>query len=154
MIVNIKEVIQVWSDYAATVDNWEDLVEGVEPKSTECGPVYEPPSPLDRPEESFAVADMRAVKVAEPHCHTNGETEIYIVLTGLGLTVIGGEEIEIKQGSVVVTPQDTAHFTIPKENLVMMVINTPPFNPANNVPINETNLGVGFDRAQYDRLVE
>lgn len=152
IMANIEEVVQVWSDYAATVDDWEALVEGVEPKTTECGPVYEPSSPLERLGESFAIADMRQVKVAEPHYHTNGETEIYIVLTGLGLTVRGGEEIEIKEGSVVVTPPNTTHFTIPKQDLVMVVINIPPFNPANNVPIDETNQDFGFDKAQYDRL--
>lgn len=149
---SIEEVTRVWADYAETIDNWEDLVEGVEPKPTECGPVYELSNPLDRTGESFAIADMRGVEVAEPHYHTNGETEIYIVLTGLGLTVRGGEEIEIEKGSVVVTPPNTTHFTIPREDLVMVVINTPPFNPANNVPIDETNPDVGFDRAQYDRL--
>lgn len=151
-MASIEEVTKVWSEYAATIDNWEPLVKGVEPKATECGPVYEPASPLNRLGESFAIADMRGVAVAEPHYHTNGETEIYIVLTGLGLTVRGGEEIEIEKGSVVITPPNTTHFTIPKDNLVLMVINTPPFDPANNISISETDIAVGFDRDQYDRL--
>jgi len=66
--------------------DWQEVVEGITPKDTYCSPVYEPKSPLDRPNESFAIADMREIKVAEPHYHTNGETETYFILSGSGLT--------------------------------------------------------------------
>lgn len=81
---------------------------------------------------------MREVKVADPHYHTNNETEIYFVISGSGLMVVGGEELSIKSGDVVVTSPKTAHFTIPKENLAMVVINTPPFSPENNIRVSET----------------
>jgi len=147
----IAELIVAWQQYIATMGDWQKVT-GVTPKDTPCGPVYEPASPLNRPNESFAIADMRAVKVAEPHYHAGGETEIYFVLSGSGLTVVGGEELHITAGDVIVTPPGMAHFTVPKENLVMIVINTPPFNPANNIHLDETNPGVSYDHEQYKRL--
>jgi len=148
----IEELINVWQAYITTMGDWQALVKGVVPKQTYCGPIYEPQSPLNRPNESFAISDMRHIKVAHPHYHTGGETEIYFVLSGSGLTVDGGEELQIKAGDVIVTPPQTAHFTIPKENLVMIVINMPPFNPDNNIGIEATDASVKYDHAQYKRL--
>ena len=148
----IQELIAAWKPFVDGLDDWQKLVEGVTPKQTYCGPIYEPTSPLDRPNESFAVADMREVKIAEPHYHANGETEVYFVISGSGVTVDGGKEISLSKGTVVVTPPNTAHFTIPKENLVMVVINTPPFNPANNIHVEHSDPSVGFDEAQFRRL--
>jgi mannose-6-phosphate isomerase-like protein (cupin superfamily) len=148
----IQELITAWKPFVDGLDDWQELVEGATPKQTYCGPIYEPISPLDRPNESFAIADMRGVKVAEPHYHANGETEVYFVVSGSGVTVDGGKEIPLSEGVVVVTPPNTAHFTIPKENLVMVVVNTPPFNPANNVRVEHSDPSVGFDEAQFLRL--
>lgn len=149
----MDEIVNAWKQYADNLDDWQTVVKGTEPKQTQCGPVYEPSSPLPERTESFAISDMRDVKVAYPHYHKNGETEIYFVLQGSGLTVVGGEEIVIKKGSVVVTPPDTTHFTIPEKDLVMMVINTPDFNAANIVEPTETDASVKFDKDQYDGLV-
>ncbi len=149
---DIQEVLDVWVPYLEGVDDWRDLVGDVEPKPTGCGPVYELTNPIERPNESFAVADMRDVKLAEPHYHPNVETEIYIVLQGVGLIVVGREERLIEKGSVIVTPPDTTHYTIPTKDLVLAVINTPPFQPQNYVPISETDLELGFDKAQLDKL--
>lgn len=148
----IQELITAWQQYIVTMDDWQNVVAGVEPKQTYCGPVYEPVSPLDRPSESFAIADMRNVKVAEPHYHTNGETEIYFILFGSGLTVIGGEEMQIQAGDVIVTPPETAHFTVPNRDLVMIAINTPPFNPNNAIHIEQTNPAVEYNHDQYKKL--
>lgn len=148
----IEELITAWQAYIATMDDWQKIVEGVIPKQTYCGPIYEPTSPLDRPNESFAISDMRQVEVAEPHYHTGNETEIYFVLSGTGLTVVGSEELKLRQGDVIVTPPETAHFTIPEEDLVMIVINMPPFNPQNNIGVDATKPEVGYDHDQYKRL--
>ncbi len=93
----MNSVVKVWEKYLNSAPDWKQLVEGVDPKPTGCGPIYELPNPIDRPNESFAIADMREVKVAEPHYHPNGETEIYIVMQGLGLIVVGGKEQIIKK---------------------------------------------------------
>lgn len=149
----IEELITAWQQYIAGMGDWQKVVENVTPKQTYCGPIYEPTSPLDRPNESFAISDMRNVKVAEPHYHMGGETEVYFVLSGSGLTVVGGEELQVRAGDVIVTPPETAHFTIPKENLVMLVINTPPFNPENNIHVDETKPEIKYDHEQYKKLV-
>jgi mannose-6-phosphate isomerase-like protein (cupin superfamily) len=149
----IEELITAWQQFISKIDDWRELVEGVVPKQTFCGPVYEPTSPLSRPNESFAIADMRQVKVAEPHYHANGETEVYFVLSGTALTVVGGKELQIKAGDVIVTPPETAHFTIPKGDLVLVVINTPPFNPENNIYVAESNVDVKYDHEQFKSLL-
>jgi mannose-6-phosphate isomerase-like protein (cupin superfamily) len=148
----IEEVLAVWQPYVATIKDWQKLIEGVEAKQTYCGPVYEPASPISRPNESFAICDMREVKVAEPHYHANGETEIYFVLSGTGLTVVGGKELQIKAGDIIVTPPETAHFTIPKEDLVIVIINTPPFNPKNNIHVAESRAAISYDHEQFKKL--
>jgi len=149
----MDELVRAWKEYLNGLENWQTVVEGVAPKQTQCGPVYEPPSPLPERSETFAISDMRNVKVAYPHYHQNGETEIYFVIQGTGLTVVGGEELQLEKGSVVVTPPHTTHFTIPKDNLVMMVINTPNFNAENIVEPTKSDPTVKFDKAQYDKLI-
>ncbi len=148
----MDEIVNAWKKYADSLDDWQSVVDGVEPKQTACGPVYEPPSPLKERSETFAISDMRGVRVAYPHYHKNGETEIYYVIQGSGLTVVGGEEIPVKKGSVVVTPPNTTHFTIPEHDLVMVVINSPSFNASNIVEPTETDPTVKFDKTQYDKL--
>lgn len=150
----IDEVVAAWSAYTNTITDWQDLVVGITPKATDCGPVYDVPNPIDRPGESFAIADMRAVEITGPHYHTGGEVEIYIVLTGLGRVVVGGIESELRPGVASVTPPNTAHYTIPTENLVLAVVNTPPFNPNNAVSITQTDPTVAFDQTQYDSYTQ
>ena len=148
----MDEIIAAWKQYVDNLADWESVIKGTIPKQTQCGPVYEPPSPLPERSETFAISDMRNVKVAYPHYHKNGETEIYFVISGTGLTVVGGQEIQIKRGSVVVTPPNTTHFTFPHNDLVMVVINTPNFNAANIVEPIDSDSAVKFDKAQYNRL--
>jgi mannose-6-phosphate isomerase-like protein (cupin superfamily) len=147
----MNEVISVWKDYVASIGDWAKLVEGIEAKNTPCGPVYDIiPNPIEgRPNEGFAIADMRDIKVAEPHYHIS-ETEIYVVISGLGKTIVGDREQDLTPGIVVVTPPETAHFTLPSENLVLAVINTPPFSPANVVDLAATNEAVRFNQEQYE----
>lgn len=151
--MDLKETIDIWKKYVDNLDDWRRDIKDVRPKKTQCGPVYERESPIPKWFGSFAISDMRDVAVAYPHYHKNGETEIYFVIQGTGLTVVGGEEIELKKGSVVVTPPDTTHFTIPKNDLVMLVINTPKFNKNNIVEPEDTDSEVKFDKDQYDLLV-
>lgn len=145
----IDDVVSAWKAYTDTIHDWQELVAGVTPKDTDCGPVYEIPNPIDRPNESFAIADMRNLKITGPHYHVGDETEIYIVLTGTGTVNVGGHESDLHPGFVSVTSPGTAHYTTPTNNLVLAVVNTPPFNPANAVSLTETNTEVGFDAEQY-----
>jgi mannose-6-phosphate isomerase-like protein (cupin superfamily) len=150
--MNYDKLIADWQKYLSKVTEWEDLIEGVKPKATNCGPIYELKNPIERPHESFAIADMREQKVAEPHYHTGGESEIYFIISGIGVVVVAGQEHAVHAGSVVVTEPEQAHFTIPGQDLVMAVVNTPPFEAANVVDLHESLAKVGFDAEQYERL--
>lgn len=136
-MADIQETVAAWEGYLATVDDWKALVEGIEPKVGGCGLVYEVPNPINRPSESFAIADMSNLDVSEPHRHINGETEIYTVLQGGGKIAVGNEVHELAPGMTIVTPPDTMHVTIPERDLVLAVVNTPPFNADNYVSMTE-----------------
>lgn len=148
----IDELVTALQEYFKTLDDWKILTENIEPKATGCGPVYELGNLIDRPNQSVAIADMCQIPFATPHYHTNGEAEIYFVLEGTGTVVVGGEVKPLEKGAVVVTPTDIAHFVIPKEGLVLAVINTPPFNPTNSVDLSESNPAVGYDHEQFIQL--
>ncbi len=154
MALPLDEVISAWKKYLSSAKDWQTLVEGVSAKETGCGPVYELENPIDRPNESFAIVDMRNIKVTEPHYHANNETEIYFGITGTGRVVVGGQESEISPGSVTTTPPNTAHFTFPKENLVIAAVNTPPFNSANYIALTKSEPAMKFDQEQFERLSE
>lgn len=142
-MADMQELAGAWSDYLKTVTDWQALVEGVEPKVGGCGLVYELPNPIDRPNESFAIADMRSLEVSEPHLHKNGETEIYFVLTGIGKIAVGeGRTYDLEPGSYVVTPPNNIHVTVPGSDLVLAVVNTPPFNADNYVAVSANDAAV------------
>lgn len=122
---------------------------------TRVGQVYTFGSPLpERSPEEFAIVDMGNIVVAEPHCHSDGETQIYIVLSGSGTVVVGGRTIDARQGSVLVIPPDTAHFTIPEEDLVLAIVTTPSCNPAHYLPMTTTDPDLGFDREVFVQFVD
>lgn len=147
----MNEIIIAWQIYLNTISNWKNLVNGIDPKITGCGLVYELANPIYRANESFAIADMSNLAFSEPHYHP--ETEIYFILQGRGLVVVGGQEQQVQKGSVVIIPSNIAHFTIPEKDLVMAIVNTPPFNAANYYPLSDENLAVKFDKAQFERLI-
>ncbi len=151
MIMAISDIINAWQNYLGSLDDWSDLLIGLTPKQTDCGPVYELENPIERPSESFALCDMREISITGPHYHTNGETEIYFVLEGTGTTYVGGKATKLKQGTVVATPPDTAHFTVSR-GLFLAVVNTPPFDAANYVALAGSNPQVGFDQTQFTHL--
>ncbi|HEX8762986.1 MAG TPA: cupin domain-containing protein [Candidatus Saccharimonadales bacterium] len=152
----IQTLVDAWRPYLASVRSWQELVQDIEPKATGCGPVYELDNLLDRPNESFAIADMRGVEFAQPHYHANGETEVYFVLGGLGWVVVGNEIRKVAVGDVVVTPSGTTHYAIPdkEQGLVLGVVNTPPFRLENNIDVTETNPDVGYDHSIFLELTQ
>lgn len=152
----IQTLVDAWQPYHASVGNWQELVQDIDPKTTGCGPVYELDSPLDRPNESFAVADMRGVDFAQPHYHANGETEVYFVLAGVGRVVVGNDVRNVGAGDVVVTPSGVAHYAIPdkKQGLVLGVVNTPSFKLENNIDVTETNPDVSYDHELFKKLTQ
>jgi len=138
-MADMNEIVGAWQSYLSTLDNWEALVAGVEPKVGGCGLIYELPNPIERPDESFAIADMRQLDISEPHKHINGETEIYFVIQGAGRIAVGTDILSLSRGDCIVTPPDTVHCTLPDDELVLAVVNTPPFNVDNYVVVSETD---------------
>lgn len=152
MANDIDEVIKVWKSYIGQLESWQELVKNIQPKATGCGTLYDIPDPVNRPNESLAIADMRNLRFTWPHYHTKGETEIYIVISGNGEIVVGNEVLAVEKGSVVVTLPDTAHYTLPKDNLVLAVINNPPFDPSSSVDVTESDPAVSYDHDRFLKL--
>lgn len=149
----MDELIIYWKKYISGIENWQSIIKGITPKQTGCGPLYELPNLPDRPNESFAIADMRNIKYVEPHYHTNGDSEIQFVLQGSGLMVNNGVEERIVKGSVIIIPPEVAYFIIIEHDLVVAAINTPPFKPEDYIVVKESNTRVGFDKGQFKRLI-
>jgi mannose-6-phosphate isomerase-like protein (cupin superfamily) len=150
---NIALTIHAWQEFLTTT-NWQDLILNIVPKETGCGLIYElADHPCQVAHESFAIADMRNIRYSEPHYHPH-EIEIYFVLQGNALIVIADEEIYATKGDVIVTEPNKAHYVIPDKDFVIAVINMPDFNPANYIPLVDTNKMVGFDLKVFTKLIE
>ncbi|HUD11942.1 MAG TPA: AraC family ligand binding domain-containing protein [Candidatus Saccharimonadia bacterium] len=147
-----EALISAWRNYLATHFSWQAQIKGHGPIPTGCGLLYELPNPLARPGEDFAIADMRHIPFAEPHYHPKPNYEIYFVLQGTALVVNGTNERQVKPGDVVLIEPDHAHFTIPDENFVIAVVNTPPFKPEIYITVTESDPSVKFDQNQFARL--
>jgi|GEM_PF-749582 len=149
------DIIARWQPCMQKLD-WQKTIVGIEPKITPCGHIYEIAG-SDKTlgfNESFAIADMRAITCCTPHYHANNEVEIYFVLQGTGLVVVGGQERMVQPGDIVVTPPNTVHYVLPKKDLVLGIINTPPFDERNFIVVQESDSTVQFDKEQFDRLTE
>jgi len=149
--MNVESIVTRWQTYARDIPNWQSLVEGITPRKTGCGLVYELANPFAGCGESFAIVDMRNIKISEPHYHGEPEVEIYIALQGAGLVVVGGKEHKLSQRSPVIIPPNKAHFVIP-DDLVIAVINVPCFKPGNYMVLTKSNASVGFDYDQFLKL--
>jgi len=145
-----NDLITAYQKYLSNFPDWQELIKNVMPLSVGCGLVYELGNPLKNFDASLAIADMRGIKFAEPHHHPH--VEIYFVLQGTGLVVVGGVKQLVQKDSVVVISAHTAHFTIPHKDLVLAVANTPPFKPENYIVLTEENKAVEFDQAQFEKL--
>ena len=77
---------------------------------------------------------------------------MYFVLQGHALVVAGGKEHRVGPGDHVVMRPGMAHFAIPHEDVVLGVVNTPPFQPEQYIVVTEDDPAHGFRKAQFDRL--
>lgn len=149
----MQDLVNTWTAYLTSREfDWLAAVDGVAPKDFGSGLIYELGNPLARGNEDFAIADMRNVDIADPHYHLNDETEIYIVIQGTGTVVVGNHPREVGPGDVVVTHPGTAHYTVPHDQLVLGVINTPPFDASNYASLSESDDSVAFDAELFARL--
>lgn len=148
--MEIVESLKAWQNYLKRFEDWRDIVTGVKPKENICGIIYELPNFLGRENESLAIADMSHIELALPHYHQ--ETEIYFILQGKGIVVVGGEENYVEKNSVVIIPGNMAHYTIPIEELVLAVVCIPAYNGKCPLPLDQDNPLVKYDSAQLFRL--
>ncbi len=147
---SLPDIHSVWKSWLESSPDWQAMITGGEPKKSGCGDIYEIECPLDRPHESLAIADMRNLPYAEPHYHNGNETEIYLILQGAGLVVIAGEEHHVSAGDYVIIRPEQAHYTFPDQDLVMAVLNSPPFDPEKYICLTDDDSAVGFNKAQFE----
>lgn len=152
MVVDLEDLIFAWQNFLQSTP-WSMLIADRVPKQSGCGLIYELPNFLNRSNESFAIADMRHISYAEPHYHPTGETEIYFVLQGTALVVVGGKELHVAPGDVVIIQPNNVHFTIPDDNFVIAAVNTPPFRPESYIVITDTDRALGFDFEQFKKMI-
>lgn len=148
-MIDLKNIILAWQLFFNT-NNWQALIINKTAKNGGCGLVYELGNPLDRSDEDCAIADMRNIKYIEPHYHP--EIEIYYVLQGTGILVIGEVENKMKSDDIFTIPSNTAHFIADADDLIIGIVNTPPFNPHTYVPLHQSNEDVNFCLEQFTRL--
>lgn len=144
-------MITAWQSYIESFQDWKHLVQDVAPIQTNSGLIYELGQPLDSFNASIAVADMRDIPFAEPHYHQ--ETEIYYILQGEGVLVVGNKEEPIHEGSIILIPSNIAHYTIPSTDLIIAVVSIPPYNPQNYIPLDKDNPTYQFDFDLFKKLV-
>jgi|GEM_PF-426290 len=148
----LREMLLAWATYLDELTNWEALTEGITPKPSGCGLIYEMPNPIsDRSNEDFCIADMRQLPISEPHYHSKGVIETYFIIQGSGKTFVRNHEYDITAGSIIVMPPVTTHYTIAKD-VVLAAVTTPSFQPEDYIPIAETSEVHGFDKAKYEQL--
>lgn len=147
-MLKTSQLIEIWNKYLNSMPDWKALVKNVEPKINGNGKIYELPNPIDRPQESFCIIEMRNIKVSEPHYHANNEHEVYIILEGSGSIIVGEKNISVTTGDVVEIPPMTAHYTI-SNKLVFACINTPPFDMNNYIKLSVDDPAVKFNYENF-----
>lgn len=144
----LASCVEAWDTFLQQID-WQDLAYNRQAESCGCGLIYELPNLLARDGESLALADMRFIPYTEPHYHSEGVYEIYFIMQGSGLVVVGEQEYTVQKGDVVIIPPLTAHYVIPAQDLVLAVVNNPPFCIEDYHVLNETNPHVSFDMNRF-----
>lgn len=150
-LTSAKECILAWQQFLKKND-WRKLIDGTTPIQSGCGSIYELLNFLNRPNESLAIADMRQLSFSEPHYHPNNNVEIFFVLQGSALVVVKTEQRLVHKNDVVIISPNTAHFTIPDDQFVIAVVNTPSYRPKNYIVLTKSNSTVGFDYEQFRKL--
>ncbi len=149
----LDELVSQWHAFFNAHKPWQDLIQGYAPISTPCGIVYELPNMLNRPDEGLAIVDMRQLSFAEPHYHPDECIEIYFVLQGSAAVIVAGRVQQVSVGDVVIIPPNKAHFTIPDQEYVIGVINTPPYTPESYKVLEHSDAQVQFDYDQFTMLI-
>lgn len=146
-----EESIASWQKFL-NHNSWQTLIQNIDSHECGCGSVYDLPNFLNREDESFAIADMRNIHYSEPHYHSAHVTEIYFVVQGSGIVVVGNDEYSFSIGDTIVTPPLTTHYVIPDKDCVLAVVNIPEFDIQDYHVVTESNDLVKFDKELFDKL--
>lgn len=149
----LYEPLSKWLRYLELID-WRSILHKIKPITTPNGLIYELGKQLGLP-GTLALCDMSSIEYAPPHYHGEPETEVYVALEGSGTFVAGYAEYQLEKGMVIPVPPNTAHFTIPDDQLILALITFPAFNPNNLILTGErSDQTVCFDYNQFLRLIE
>lgn len=147
------DIINFWIGYCKELE-WQTAVQGITPRRSGNGWVYEMPTLAERPAESLAIVDMGGLPISDPHYHPDNNWEFYVVLAGEAMVYVGGRPQKVQKGGHVVVPPNIAHFTVPGEGYVLAAISSPPFSPEVYLPLTASNEAVQYDKVQFDRLAQ
>jgi CubicO group peptidase (beta-lactamase class C family)/mannose-6-phosphate isomerase-like protein (cupin superfamily) len=146
----IQNIIDAWQEFLQNND-WHSLTKNCAPIKNANGLVYELPNYLNRVDESIAIVDMHNLTYAEPHYHP--DLEIYFVLEGEAVVVLGNKPQTVQTGDIIVIPPYKAHYSIPIKNFVLACVNKPPFKLESYIPLISSAPEVEFDYDYFNHLV-
>lgn len=157
-VAQLQELMDSWQTFYKNND-YRDLMTRVKPLVDGCGIIYElknEPISSTRLHETICIVDMtKVVGATEPHFHRKG-IEIYLILQGTGIVVVGDQEYSVKPGDSVYIPTLLGHYTVPTKDLVLAVVNIPCFDRDDffdlNVADDTVRTMVKYDHAHYLRL--
>jgi len=105
-------------------------VNDIQPTTDVCGEIRALSSKEDFPGANVAQAIMRAP--TEPHYHPVA-TEFYYAEKGRGRLVIGSKGYEIKNRMLIIIPSNTAHYTIPRSVMRILVFSVPAWSAEDQI---------------------
>ncbi len=111
-------------------------VEKVQPIKDICGEIRVLSSKQDFDKASTALVTMSAPGVSHYHKIT---TEFYFIIEGKGKLVIGANVYEIKAGTLILIPPNTAHYFIPREVTKILVFCIPAWSKEDEIVLDETD---------------
>jgi mannose-6-phosphate isomerase-like protein (cupin superfamily) len=102
------------------------------PQTNGCGYIWDLITSENNPESSVDYCLM--TKPSEKHKH-NKTFEFYCIVKGTGTVYVGNKIFKVQPGSVIQIPPGYEHYTEPADKLELFVVNTPPFNQSDYIPI-------------------
>ena len=157
-VAELQELASAWQEFYRNND-YRDLMAHSKPFVEGCGIIHELKDISifrTRQHETACIVDMtKIVGATEPHFHRK-EIEVYFILQGTGIVVVGKQEYLVKPGDIVYIPQYLGHFTAPTKDLILGVVNIPYFDKDDLFDLTAadeaTRKAVCYDHAQYLRF--
>jgi mannose-6-phosphate isomerase-like protein (cupin superfamily) len=126
----LQKLITDWQTFYKDND-YRTLMANIKPFVDGCGSIHDLKDASifrTRQHETGCIVDMtKVIGATEPHFHRKA-TEVYFILQGTGIVVVGDHEYQIKPGDSVYVPKFLGHYTVPTNDLVLGVVNIPYFD--------------------------